>query len=207
MKNALSLIFLFLAIGCKSQSPELPIYNNHEFGDVHEAYYKDVNNELNPFEGTWEFDNSGTVFRIVLQKKMQFYNAFSHIYEDLLIGEYYYKENNVEKVNTLSLITSPPSDLYKHNIVGNFILGKYTRPQCSDCSESERRISLSFSDPTRIVKGLNGEIELRRMDEGNVQKIKLILTKTGNIIITNGITPEYSSFNVSFGEYLLTKQP
>ncbi|MFN4313275.1 MAG: DUF6705 family protein [Chitinophagaceae bacterium] len=44
--------------------------------------------------------NTNTSFKIVLVKKVQQYNG--ECYEDLIIGEYQYIVNGVEKVNTLS---------------------------------------------------------------------------------------------------------
>ena len=109
-------------------------------------------------------------------------------------------------MNTLNLITTPPEDLYGHTIEGNIIIGNNNVPICPECNVNEKRVSLSFSDPTRTaVDGLSGEIIIRRVDVGNLQKIKIWLRQVGNITYLEGTTIPYDSFNVPWGEYILTK--
>lgn len=134
------------------------------------------------------------------------YNSFGNIYEDLLIGEYRYIEDGVVKVNTLDLMTNPPSEFYEHNIIGNIILASDNYPLCADCL-FEKRVSLTFFDPNRSSdNGLWGKLLLRRVDEGDVQKIKATLSITGHVISVDGVPPEYSTFTVPAGNYILTKE-
>lgn len=175
------------------------------------GYYKDLDNDFNKFIGTWEYSNGTTSLKIVLQKKTQVFNGNHNAYYDLLVGEYRYVENGIEKVNTLSLLTAPPENEYGHSIVGAFIIKNNSVPVCDDCSSNERRVALNFTDPERpgITDGLTGKITLRRVDQGTTQKIQLKLRQTGSYIPSTGSTPtpELFSFNLPWGEYILTKVP
>jgi len=173
MKRIIQVMLIVFWVSCKAQTPLLSLYDD-QYGKVAGAYYRDAFNDLNNFEGTWQLVNGTTTLKIVLQKKIQYYNDFSDLYTDMLIGEYQYIYNGVEKVNTLNLITTPPEDLYGHTIEGNIIIGNNNVPICPECNVNEKRVSLSFSEPTRTaVDGLSGEIIIRRVDADNVQKIKV----------------------------------
>ena len=171
------------------------------------AYYKDLNNNLDDYVGTWKYVDGGSSLEIVIEKKLMYFNDFSNIYEDILIGEYKYIEDGILKINTLDLMIVPPSDLYAHNIKGNIILAHDNFPICVDCL-FEKRVSLNFSDPERDnLNGLRGNLELRRVDDGGVQKIKAILRQEGNIITVEDEPVPDKSFNVPFGTYILTRVP
>jgi hypothetical protein len=59
------------------------------------SYYKDVNNILNDFEGTWLYQSGNTSLKLTLVKSIQFFNG--DFYEDTIIGGYQYIENGIEK--------------------------------------------------------------------------------------------------------------
>ena len=200
------LIFALFSIVCKAQSPVKSLYLKG--GDnISGAYYKDIDNDFNKFVGTWEYVTGTTSFKIVFQKKQQIFIDEYNAYYDVLIGEYRYIENGIEKVNTLAMLDSPPADIYNHNIVSGAILKNTSAPVCNDCATGERRVALQFSDPTRpgILQGLSGEVIVRRADVGLTQKIRIILQQTGSVIPDANETPTNNAFNVAWGEYTLTK--
>jgi len=159
MQQVVIIIFLFCVGICRGQSPVLHTFNNQNYGATEGAYYKDIDNDFNKFAGTWLYTNGTTSFKITLQKVNQVYRSSPfNYYEDLLIGEYRYIENGVEKVNTLPQLTSGLG-AFTHNIVGNIINLGINVPACDDCTATERRVILGFRDPTRsMVEGLRGQI-------------------------------------------------
>lgn len=138
-----TLSILIMAISCNAQTPIISIEDNN--GDrIQNAYYKDISNVLNTFEGTYLLSNGTTSLKIVLQKKTMSFDSW--LYEDLLIGEYQYIENGVEKVNTLNNLNTTYTNQYGSiNIYGNSII-KHGLPGCNDCTINEKRLRLSFKD-------------------------------------------------------------
>ena len=204
-KNILILLVLFCFINCKTQNQVISLSSPEARSSKIGAYYKDVENELLPFLGSWKFTNGNTTFQMTLIKKTMIYNDIGNYYNDMVIGEYLYKENGVEKVNTINLLANTTLDPYEHNISGKIILHKNSIPPCNDCQTSEKRLYLYFGDPNRNDLSLSGKIELRRVDENGVEKLKLILRETGNIILEDGMVPEFTSFNLPWGTYILTR--
>ena len=198
-------VITFSTLNCKTQNQVISLSSPEARSSKIGAYYKDVENELLPFLGSWKFTNGNTTFQMTLVKKTFYFDTTFNIYEDLAIGEYLYIENGVVKTNTLNSLSNETIDPYDRNIVGNIIMQKDTRPACDDCGNNEKRLNLRFDDPTRNVNGLGGEIELRRVDENGVEKLKMILTETGNILLEDGMVPEFTSFNLPFGTYILTR--
>lgn len=106
--KALKIIFItLLTIHCKAQNPVIDIIGAR-MGQPDGYNIKDLNSLLNPFEGTYLYANGTTSFKIILVKKEHQYNG--RYYEDLIIGEYQYIENGIERVNTLSQINTVYND-------------------------------------------------------------------------------------------------
>ena len=67
MKKITIILILLVTISCKSQNPVVGLdapYNTPEG-----AYYKDLNNELNKFVGTWKFQSTNKELIIIIEKK------------------------------------------------------------------------------------------------------------------------------------------
>lgn len=145
MKNIQITYFflIFTFFNCKAQTPILDI-SAQGLGDVQGAYYKDTQNLLNPFVGTYIYTNGSNSLKITLKKKtMSSLNGF--YYEDLIIGEYQYIENGLQKVNTLGTLLLNLTDGTNHNINGNsIIIGKELG--CDECSDTEKRLRIGLSD-------------------------------------------------------------
>lgn len=190
-------LFLFLIIlsfwNCKAQTPVKSLYNDPQ--EENGAYYKDFNNELDTFVGTWKYTNGSTSLTITLKKKvMQFFSDGDvNFYEDILIGEYKYIENGMEKINTLPQLLVD-KDPYKYNIVGNIFY-----------EPTNKNLQTSFSDPNREIQGMT---QAMFFDHINNDSQKLLLTfkmMEGPYIVNDEPLP-YTSYTVPFGEYLLVKQ-
>jgi len=143
-------IILIITIGlifynCKAQSPILNMEDDNvtKSKAPDNSYYKDVNNTLNNFEGTWLYTNGNTFLKIVLVKSTQYFNG--DFYEDLLIGGYQYIENGVEKINTLS-DANDPSIGRDASIKGNNVYKSCKYLPVDDCVDGEKNLHLSIND-------------------------------------------------------------
>lgn len=144
MKTIQILLITFLTIACKAQTPIINILDD-DGSSISGAYYKDVNNLLDQYEGTYLYTNGTTSFKIVLVKKTMQFNG--EYYEDLIIGEYQYIENGVEIVNTLSELNFTYSNQRRHNIDGNHFISKNNRSWvCSECGTNEKRLEAGIRD-------------------------------------------------------------
>lgn len=141
MKKIVKILLLFLPLYSNAQSPVINIKNQDGF-PITDAYYKDIDQVLNPFEGTYLYTNGTTFLKVVLEKKIMSFDGFK--YSDLLIGEYQYVENGIEKINTLYLLSSFYSEnQHRHSIHGNFPL-TIGDEICVGCTVNEFRILSSL---------------------------------------------------------------
>lgn len=84
MKNIL-FILTFICISCSAQQQIIPLETKGF--PIEGTYYKDLNNDLEPYIGTWKgtFDNK--TFTISFSKYKD-YNSMGNYYKDRLIGRY-----------------------------------------------------------------------------------------------------------------------
>ena len=73
MKKLLTILLLSVfSLGCKAQTPVYDITDlQHRIQDIPGVYYKDLNNLLDPFEGTYIYTNGTTTFKIVLLEPVE----------------------------------------------------------------------------------------------------------------------------------------
>ena len=199
------MILLLCFISCKAQTITIPIDDRGSSDTAVGTYYKDFNNLLNPFEGTWLYTNGTTSLLIKLRKIIKNNNTL--MYQDLLVGEYQYIENGVEKINTLNSFNENYVEQQNHSISGNFIKTKYEIPPCNDCSINEKRVLLMIGDP---VLDVAADMVIRKIVV-NGQEALSIYMRTDGIKYT-GDSPD--TFNSEFvgstmpnGNYVLIKQP
>lgn len=200
MKNIFKIVpLLIIAVSCKAQSPIINI-EDYDGEPIQNAYYKDTNNLLNPFVGTYIYTNGTTSLTIILQKKTMSYDGYQ--YEDVLIGEYQYIENGVEKVNTLNEINVNYTNQNEHSIHANGILsaGDYL---CNGCVGNEKRL-------------MGGIVEHSTPNSAQLL-INRILTGDGQQAIKINVLWRMKSYNPEFespapqpsfhgGDYILIKQ-
>ena len=201
MRNIILIILIATTLACRAQSPVIDIADR-QTELVDGAYLKDVNNLLDKFAGTWLYTNGNTSLTLIFQKNTQ---VQSRIYSDILIGEYRYVEDGVEKINTLSNLNSL-SNLYDHNLTSSFVILKREFPGCSNCDNTEKRIKVDFSDPNPNLSYLVGTMYmgLRHISEfGVADKMQIDFAKKGSSIIPVGAPQEP---NLPFGRYVLIKQ-
>ena len=198
MEKLLNLILFLVPFISYSQSPIINLTDDDGSDEVADSYYKDIDNHLNQFEGTWLYTNASISFKIVLIKKIMAFNG--KFYEDTLIGEYQYIENGVEKINTLPIESAP--NPREHNVCGNSLLNNTDRPVCGGCPFGQKRVSLFFYDP---IRDRAGDLIIKKMMVGAQQAIHIRLQGQGKTYKT-GTPPEYNTTTVPPGEYTLIKQ-
>ncbi|HSD14507.1 MAG TPA: DUF6705 family protein [Flavobacterium sp.] len=169
------------------------------------AYYKDNENLLNNFVGTWLYTTGNTSLKFVL-KKVTRYNYNPNYSEDLLVGEYEYIKNGVVEINTLNNINS--TYIFSHSIHGNTVLYYDEKPPCNDCTVNEKRLRIIFEDP---IKETAGDLFLRRVTVAGQQAISVQFLGdgfkyTGGPNVDN-IVRTYVEETVPNGVYVLIKQP
>ena len=145
MKKIILIVTIGLVLyNCKAQNPILPI-DDLGWKNTNNAYYKDVNNTLNNFEGTWLYTSGNTSLKIVLVKSTYYFNG--KYYEDLLIGGYQYTVNGEEKINTLT-DANDPSIGRNASIRGNSVYSSCKYLPVDDCVDGEKNLDLSIDDVT-----------------------------------------------------------
>ena len=132
MKKNITILFLLIWFtNSKAQNETISLSSSSARSSIAGAYYKDTENEFISFLGSWTFTNGNKSFYMTLSKKTFYFDTTFNIYEDLIIGEYQFTENGIEKTNTLSLLSNPLIDPYDRNIVGNILLHKTKLTPCN----------------------------------------------------------------------------
>lgn len=202
MKNLIQILVLILFINCKAQTPVIPLMDfEQEYGVIEGAYYKDVENFLNNFEGTWIWQDANSSITFVIQKVEAYYMTSSvNYYEDLLIGEFKYIENGIVLADYLNNMSTSLD--YSRNIVGNSIIYRGWFPMCDECPNNELRVSLHFTDQERPF---TASLVLRHgVQWWNQQEfIQAKLFIVGSYVVPDGTPLE---LRIPEGDYLLLKQ-
>lgn len=215
MKKILYTLILLTLTFCKAQTPIIDLYGNQPYGTINNAYYKDVNGFLSQYVGTWLYTNGNTSLKITFQKREQkFMPGNISYYEDMLVGEYQYIENGIEKVNTLNQINtdfgSSSIDMREHNIQEiSCVRYPTARPKCNECVPNERRLKMSISEPTfSNIEGLANGFVIRKFEENGEIKLKIWFYSEIQVQPEdeNGNQVNFTGFSLPFGEYTLIKQ-
>lgn len=197
LKQILLLLITIAGTLYQSQSVIIDL-NDSQLGQPEHYYSKDLNNLLDQFEGTYLYSSSSMTLKVILKKKIMQYNG--SYYEDLIIGEYQYIENGVEKINTLSNLDIVYNNQFaKHSITGTSTFGNNTRSwKCPQCQPNEQRLFGKITD--------NNE----RSADFFVRKI-LVNGQHAILIKISGVRPSFETmtpppFSLPLGEMTLIKQ-
>jgi len=166
------------------------------------TYYKDLNNDLDKFTGTWKSEENNNFFQIIIEKKEYVYDDIFEKYDDMLIGEYQFIENGVEIANTLYRLELDEINGHQYFISGSSILHKFDYPKCSDCLEEERRVLLFFIDPERPK--LRSRLILRYLVIDGIEYLECKLQGSGSGVALP--QDNYLERRIPLGEYLFIKQ-
>jgi hypothetical protein len=170
MKNILVILALILGKILNAQTPEISL-EDRDGSRITGAYYRDVHFSLDPFVGTWIYQDGNTSLTIVLEKRTV--SLFGDYYEDLIIGEYQYIENGEVKINTLNNLVQGVSLDRNHTIAGNSIITNPSYSNCLDCTLGERRLRIGFEDPVIDIGGL---MLIKKTTVGGQEAIRIELS-------------------------------
>lgn len=198
MKKYINFALLLITItACKAQSPVYDISEPRR-GKPQGTYYKDINGVLDGYDGTYLYINGTTSLKFILKKKVK---SFGYYYEDLIVGEFQYIKNGVERNNTLAnMSVNYTNEHANHRITGDMILTG-TELGCSDCSPTEKRLRLGFVDnKSPNIAG----IDIRKTTVNGKEAIRVEIWWDGLVARKEGQVPIPAS--ISAGEYLMIKQ-
>ena len=173
MKQLINIILLFTILSCKAQSIIVPLNSGQDYEFTSDYYLKDVDNEFDKFEGTWIYQNGTDEITFKLKKEEHYQTSSNSEYEDLLVGEYRYIENGIEKVNTLLDIDNPLVLGYVHKINGGVFLHRLPANCIDNSFQSEVKVSLFINHPTE--EHVEGRLILRYVNENGVEKLQVCI--------------------------------
>lgn len=208
MKTKYFLTIIILQIACFScKAQDLIISGRTHYTDTPVGgYYKDQNNLLNPYIGTWVYTNGNTSITIQLRKLTHKLNL--NIYEDVLVGEYIFVENGVEIFNTLDRFNLDLNNYSDYNINGNTGLLATEIPKCTDCNLGILRFELTFNDS---LKGVLGSMYFGISQSDNNKAVVFINSSGLKITVVNPSDPSFDTTTtvgttIPNGWYLFIKQ-
>lgn len=193
MKKIIFILSIF-SISCFGQTPIIDI-KTWNTDIIPNMYLKDIDNNFNQFEGTWLYTNGNTSLKIILVKKLM--QKRGRYFEDIIIGEYQYIENGVEKFNSLNDLNTIYPYMNRYKINGNWYRNYLLSP-FNTVLPNETRLKLYFKD------NLSGDIVIQRIMVSGQPALE-ILKRSGQIV--SKITDPYIDALVPDGEYILIKQP
>ncbi|HLO72804.1 MAG TPA: DUF6705 family protein [Flavobacterium sp.] len=144
-----SLINLAVLLNCLNACSQIIDIEDMNGTRINGAYYKDINNLLDPYVGTWVYSSPTDTLKIKLRKVINT-PFINNSFEDLIVGEYQYIKNGVEKINTLANFNTDYPMQIAHKIDGNSILENYNIPMCNYCNPNEKRLQLSLTEPISL---------------------------------------------------------
>lgn len=179
MKNTLLLLILCF-ISCKAQQPILSI--NTKGWSIEGTYYKDLDNELNPYEGIWKgtFDNK--TFEITFTK-VKLHEPIGNYDQDRLIGKYKMLDNNGNELYSTYNLADQDAKVFSLGFVE---------------TTNHTKLRLMFSDLCK-----EGEIHINFTNTQKTQLYWKYFTKQTLLTDNTGCAP-YNE--MPRGEFVLTKQ-
>ncbi len=186
-----------MSLNCRAQNTILDISEKDGLNSITGVYYKDTHNLLDPFVGTYLYTNGNTSLKIVLQKKKSFNTRY---YKDMLIGEYQYIENGVEKINTLNELNIDYINKSNHSINGGIIITQGD-PGCNDCLPNEKAL---YGGLIESSTHNTANLIIRRTTENGIRAIKIFVMWNMRYKKDTDPMPPRASF--PGGEYILTKR-
>ncbi len=142
MKNKYNITLVLLIVFLNAVNSQQLALNQINVSNMRNNTFVDADSDLEPYVGTWLFQQGNTSFKIVLQKKTQSYDSELNSYFDMLIGEYEYIENGVTIVNTLPLLDNTSIGDFNHNINGYSLRRNFNIEP-----GNVRRVKLEIRDP------------------------------------------------------------
>ncbi|MFT4780527.1 MAG: hypothetical protein ACJAZK_002970 [Psychroserpens sp.] len=184
---------------CKAQNA--PLYRADP--DLPEGtHYKDLDNDLNDFVGTWKWQNNDSIVIIKFQKWEDIYDSDYNQYEDYLVGAYKFTVNGTIIEDNLSQLNDNSIFILDHYIAGNTILHKGQYPKCENCDDNQRQVFVYFTDPQREY--LNSAMVLRYKVEGGIEKMEVVFYSFNYTVQPSIDSPMVN--RIPYGNYTFIKQ-
>lgn len=199
MKNIILIFIILSSISLfKAQSVTIDLSESW-LGKPNGYYRKDTNNLLNQFEGIYLYTNGNTSLKIVLTKKIKQYN--NRYYQDLIIGEYQYIVNGMEKINTLSNLDVVYNNQFvKHAIAGNSLINfNYRSWKCPQCNPNEKRLRANITD---VSTNRSATIFMRKTNISGQEVLQVKVTD----VLPDFETMTPPDFSLPKGEFIMIKQ-
>jgi hypothetical protein len=183
MKNIIIItLCIFSFLSCKAQNIT-PIYNEDEIEIFAKAYYKDVDNDLDPYAGKWKWEDGNNSLEIIFNKIVHNDEGDGNFSDDL-VGEYKYIENGAVLVDSFDpLMLDEPNGVPNIVIPNNNSIVSYDirtdnrgLPPCPECAPNTRFVFLAIQEKTK--SGIYGMIRMARFIEGGIEKIRMRITNT-----------------------------
>jgi hypothetical protein len=201
MNNSKLMLFLAILFFNKITAQTYPLYKTPEsvyFTDG--AYFKDMENHLNRYEGTWRLDlNSNSFIEIEFKKIIQYNDLTLNKKYDVLIGECKYVLNNTIIFNTIPNINNTYTN---HYFVANGIVDSVRgiwNFDCPYCLNNEKFITGGLEDSERSE--LPSKLVMRHFLESGIEKIKIMFHVYGSVMEDY----PFDDFRLPSGQYVLTK--
>lgn len=134
-------------------------------------YYKDIDNKLNPYVGTWLYTDGTMSLKIKLEKREHYLmeTTSKSYYMDMLVGEFEYAVNGTVIVNRIPLLSNTTIDNFDYSITSFDIMRFNVMPHFPEASPLIRHLRASYTDPNvpyvdfYSVLGVNNEIENEKL--------------------------------------------
>ncbi|TXE14888.1 hypothetical protein ES692_17740 [Psychroserpens burtonensis] len=193
------LLFTIILSSCKAQN--VPLYRADS--DLPEwTHYKDLDSDLNDFEGIWKWQSNDSIVIIEFQKIEDVYEEEYNQYEDYLVGEYKFTVGGTVVQNYLSRLDDNTIIGMEHYIASNTILHKGQYPKCADCTYDQRQVFVYFTDLQREY--LNSAMVLRYKVEDGVEKRYVVFYSFENSFLPSIDSPNQN--RIPYGDYTFIKQ-
>jgi hypothetical protein len=170
MKTKYIIVLLFILNIVKTNAQTILDISDYDGGShVRGAYYKDTKNKLNPYVGTYVYTNSTTTLKFVFKKVL---DRNTTLYtQDVIVGEYQYIVNGVEKSNTLNRFKLYTADeVFLHSVHSNFIASGQS--YCNDCAPNEEHLYASLFDMDALAGAI---FDVKRIVQNGKQAIRVII--------------------------------
>ena len=191
------------------KAEEIPLIVSKD-GDDDCRYYKDKDNLLDQFEGTWVCSNDSIFLKFIIKKKVM--AKTYDVLRDIVIGECQYIKNGVEEFNTLSQLANDFGDVRRYSMHGYGVYG-YRPPSnhcscgpkrsliCSDCKADDKVVvALDMTDP---LSKSSADVYLRNL-QTDPPTLKVQIRQSWLSIIE--LEPMTRIFSLPTGYFIFTKQ-
>jgi hypothetical protein len=192
------LIYAISILSCKAQTIIVPLGSGQNIEHNQNYYEKDINNVFGKFEGEWVYQNGTTEITLKL-KKEEHYLSPSNFFTDMLVGEYQYIDNGIEKVNTLADFDNPSLSGYDHRISGGVFVHQLSSYCIDNSALPEIKIELMIANPNDDK--IEGRLILRYVNDNGTEKLEICIFD-----YTTLADDINAKFDIPDGFYVFVKQ-